>query len=185
MSRARKFFMILGVFAMVAISTGCMKSEVVAAAISSTEESREIAFVTEDVCNSANYECTLCYDPSLDLNMEEEYLLAKMADYEGGNDEEKEMIMKVIASRKQLDNFPDDIKSIICQRGMFLLQSSYWNSMEAPTKERVNLAKEILESEEVCEYTYYDFKWPGFMEKLKSQHPDTDILELENFVFWK
>lgn len=184
MRSTKKVVMMIAVVVLLLVSLGCSKVDV-KEANSAKLPKQEITLVTEEVTNSANYKCELLYDSTLKLDMPEADLLAKMADYEGGNDEEKELIMKFIASRKQIDIFPDDIKSIICQKGMFLLNPIYWNSMEAPSEKSVEVAEKILAEGEMCDYMQYDLNTPQTKEWIKAHYPDSETLETENFIFWK
>lgn len=214
MRSAKKVIMLFAVVAMLMSSLGCSKvdakdvTSIPANTVDTCEENQtyeeneskavvepyvkgvvssecEWNFVTEVIVNSANNKCSLLYDPDVDLDMDEAHLLAKTADYEGGTSQEKELIMKILATRKQSDFFPDDIKSILRQRGMFYLRAEAWNSMESPSEESVSMAREILDSGEICEYTHYNYQWSSIKEMIATRYPESDILETDNYIFWK
>lgn len=144
----------------------------------------EEEFVTEVTYNSAGSRYVLYYNKNLDFNMDEANLLAKIAEYEGGTAKEQEMIMKVIASRRLLDYYPDDIKSIICQYNMFYLNVDFWNSMAEPSEELVRKAGEILENDEVCDYAHYTFKYPNETSRPCPISSDTKHLVTEHYIFY-
>lgn len=140
--------------------------------------------VTEVTYNSAGSRFVLRYNKNMDFNMDEASLLAKIAEYEGGTAKEKEMIMKVIASQRMLDNYPDDIKSIICQKNMFYLNVEFWNSMAEPSEELVEKAGKILETDEVCDYAHYFLKYPNEAGRPCPLSSDTKHLVTEHYIFY-
>lgn len=127
-----------------------------------------VAFATEDYCLEEN---------KINLDMSEEELLARIAVYEGGNYEEQVLIMEAVASRKYIDEYPDDIKSIVCLRGWFFLSADIWNEMPNPSDELIDKAKEILKKGEVSQYTQYvcnlDIAYIKYIDQenaLKTEH---------------
>lgn len=144
----------------------------------------EDCVITEVIYNSAGYKCILEYNKDLELDNDEAILLAKMADYEGGTDEEKELIMKIIASRRSMDYCPDDIRSIICQKYRFYINVEFWNEMADPNDEQIEKAKEILETNEGCDYTQYVLNIPKQAGGFCPISSDTKHLVTEHFIFY-
>ena len=95
------------------------------------------------------------YSENVTFDMSEEELLARIAMYEGGNYEEQVEIMKVVASWRYIDGYPEDIKSIICQKNYFLIIPEVWNELASPSDELIEVAAEILESGEMRHYRQY------------------------------
>lgn len=139
---------------------------------------------TEVIYNSAGHKCILEYNKELELDNDEAILLAKMADYEGGTDEEKEIIMKIIAARRSMDYYPDDIRSIICQQNMFSINVELWNGLADPNDEQIEKAKEILESNEVCDYTQYLLNNPKETGEYCPISTGTKHLVTEHYIFY-
>lgn len=144
---------------------------------------KEEYITTEVIYNSVGYKCILEYNKDLKLDDNEAILLAKMADYEGGTDEEKEIIMKIIASRRNMDYYPDDIKSIIRQRNMFYINVELWDEMANPSDEQIEKAKKILKSNETCNYTQYILN-PKQISDVCPISTDTKHLVTEHYIFY-
>lgn len=172
------FIMMFFMFGNVAYAANCHQS------ISARETNvKEDCVTTEAIYNSAGYRCVLEYSKNLELDNNEARLLAKIADYEGGTDEEKEIIMKIIASRRNMDYYPDDIRSIICQKNMFYINIEFWNDMANPNDEQIEKAAKILESNETYSYTQYILnpKQNGGFCPISS---DTKHLVTEHYIFY-
>lgn len=146
---------------------------------------QEAIYVKDTIENEAGNSFELMYDASLEWPDTEEETLAKFLNYEGGTDEDKEMIAKVIANRIKSPYFPDNVKDVLNQKYMFFLHPKYWNSMKDVTEEEIQFAKAILEAEEETEYLAYMFKMPEdqvFIGRIRSER---ETFDTQNYIFYK
>lgn len=139
-------------------------------------------FVKETIYNSAGKEFVIKYNPDCDFDEDEAILLAKFAEHEGGTEEEKELIMKAIASRVLNNEFPDDVKSVLCQQNLLYINTELWNQIE-PSVEMVEKARIILDTNEEYQYKWYYIKIFG--EEYKDMMIDPEAaMETENYIFF-
>lgn len=138
-------------------------------------------FVKETIYNSAGKEFAIKYNPDWNFDEDDAILLAKFAEHEGGTDEEKELIMKAIASRMLNDEFPDDLKSVLCQQNLFYINTELWNQIE-PSVEMVEKARIILDTNEEYQYKCYCLKIFG--EVFKDMIDADTAMETENYIFF-
>lgn len=138
-------------------------------------------FVKETIYNSAGKEFVIKYNPDWDFDEDEAVLLAKFAEHEGGTEEEKELIMKAIASRVLNNEFPDDLKSVLCQQNLLYINTELWNQIE-PSVEMVEKARIILNTNEEYQYKMYYIKIFG--EEFKDMINPESSMETENYIFF-
>ena len=136
---------------------------------------------TETIVNSSGKVCELLYDSSIIWPESEEDVLAKFLCQEGGNAEEKARIAQIVVWHTNDNRYPDSVREVLCQKGLFELVPGRWNGSE-PSEEDRAIAQAALASNEVPEYKSY---CPlSLLQEMLAIYPAMDYEATENFAFF-
>lgn len=137
---------------------------------------------SEIIVNGAGNEIELWYDSHIIWPESEVDILALFLCHEGGNLEEKTRIAQIVVMHKNDARCPDTIKEVLCQKGMFYINTEAWNERFTPTEEDYDIAQAALASNELPEYNSY--VCIALLEDMKSYYPDMDFYITEHYAFF-
>lgn len=147
---------------------------------------KEVTYVKTSVTNESGKTFELMYDADINWPESDEETLARFLNHEGGTLEEKEMIADIVAARVSSKDFPDTVKDVLKQRNLFYINTEFWNGLEAPSEDVLEIARKALKEGGNSKYRQYIYKEVWSRQEVRSifSVPESEINETENYLFF-